>query len=260
MAHLAGEQRERFQGKVALVTGGSSGIGAEVSHAFAHAGAKVVVAARRATEGEQVAETIRASGGEAAFIQADVTQSTSVQTLVAACVERFGRLDFAFNSAGTTGPVNRDIVDYDEAAFDQTVAVNLKGTWLAMKYEIAAMLHSGGGSIVNCSSTAGLRGGARASGYYSSKHAIVGLTKSVALEYATRGVRVNVVCPGLVQTELVSREFAAAPEKLALLRQKIPMARPGEAREIAAAVLWLCGAESSYVTGTVLSVDGGFVI
>ena len=129
-----------------------------------------------------------------------------------------------------------------------------------MKYEIAEMLKTGGGSVVNCSSTAGLRGGARASAYYASKHAVVGLTKSVALEYAARGIRVNAVCPGMVMTDLVTREFAKAPEKFEMLSQRIPAARPGTVEEIAAAVLWLSADESSYVTGAALSVDGGFVV
>ncbi|MET0987301.1 MAG: glucose 1-dehydrogenase, partial [Steroidobacteraceae bacterium] len=244
----------------AIVTGGNSGIGQQVAVALAREGAKVVVAARRATEGEHTLGLIRSAGGEALFVPTDVTKAASVQAMVRTCVERFGRLDVAFNNAGITGSVMHEIADADEAMFDQTIAVNLKGTWLCMKYEIPEILRAGGGSIVNCASTAGLRGGARASGYYSSKHAVVGLTKSVALEYATRGVRVNAVCPGMIQTEMVTQQFASAPEKFAMLKQKIPMGRPGETDEVAAAVLWLCSGESTYVTGATLSVDGGFVI
>lgn len=250
----------RFAGKVAFVTGGNSGIGRETSIAFAREGAKVVVAARRSDEGNQTVELIRAAGGEALFVATDVTHAESVKAAVRACIEKFGRLDVAFNNAGITGSVSDLIVDYDEETFDRTVGVNLKGTWLCMKYEIPEMLRSGGGSIVNCSSTAGLRGGARASGYYASKHAIVGLTKSVALEYAAQDVRVNAICPGMVGTEMVVREFSRAPDKFALLKSKIPMARIGTVEEIAAAVLWLCADESSYVTGAALSADGGFAI
>jgi NAD(P)-dependent dehydrogenase (short-subunit alcohol dehydrogenase family) len=262
MADLTASDRApgRFAGKVALVTGGNSGIGRHASLAFAGEGAKVVVAARRVDEGEQTVELIRDAGGEAVFIATDVTRAESVQAMVRACVERYGRLDAAFNNAGVTGSVSDLIVDYDEETFDRTVAVNLKGTWLCMKYEIPEMLRAGRGSIVNCSSTAGLRGGARASGYYASKHAIVGLTKSIALEYAAQAVRINAVCPGMIGTEMVVREFARAPDKLAQLKRKIPMGRIGTVEEIAAAVLWLCADESSYVTGAALSADGGFVI
>jgi NAD(P)-dependent dehydrogenase (short-subunit alcohol dehydrogenase family) len=250
----------RFAGKVALVTGGNSGIGRQASLAFAREGAKVLVAARRADEGEHTVRLIRDGGGEAVFVSTDVTRAESVKAAVRACIERYGRLDAAFNNAGITGSVSDLIVDYDEETFDRTVAVNLKGTWLCMKYEIPEMLRAGRGSIVNCSSTAGLRGGARASAYYASKHAVIGLTKSVALEYASQGVRINAVCPGMIGTDMVSREFARAPEKFAALKTKIPMARVGTVEEIASAVLWLCADESSYVTGAALSADGGFTV
>jgi NAD(P)-dependent dehydrogenase (short-subunit alcohol dehydrogenase family) len=262
MRDLANSDRTlaRFAGKVALVTGGNAGIGQHTSLAFAREGAKVVVAARRVAEGERTVALIREAGGEATFVATDVTGAESVRAMVRVCVQRYGRLDVAFNNAGITGSVTDTITDYDEQTFDRTVAVNLKGTWLCMKYEIPEMLRTGRGSIVNCSSTAGLRGGARASAYYASKHAIVGLTKSVALEYAASDIRVNAVCPGMIGTDMVTREFARAPEKFAMLKQKIPMGRTGTVEEIAAAVLWLCAEESSYVTGAALSADGGFTI
>jgi NAD(P)-dependent dehydrogenase (short-subunit alcohol dehydrogenase family) len=250
----------RFAGKVALVTGGNAGIGQEVCFEFAREGARVVVAARRKIEGERTVERIRQAGGEALFVETDVTRSSSVEAMIRTCTERYGRLDVAFNNAGITGTVTNDIVHYSEEVFDQTVAVNLKGAWLCMKHEIPAMLAGGGGSIVNCSSTAGLRGGPRASAYYASKHAILGLTRAVSLEYASQGVRVNAVCPGMVLTDLIAREFANAPEKLAMLKQKIPLGRAGEVGEIAAAVLWLASDEATYVTGAALSVDGGFTV
>ena len=253
-------ERRRFSDKVALVTGGNSGIGREVSLALAREGAKVVVAARRPAEGEETVRLIRNAGGVASFIATDVTQASSVQAMVRGCVDQHGRLDIAFNNAGITGSVSKDIVEFDESDFDMTVAVNLKGTWLCLKYEIQEMLRTGGGSIVNCSSTAGLRGGARASAYYSSKHAVVGLTKSVALEFASKGVRVNAVCPGLTITDMMAERIATAPEKFTAIQQRIPMGRAGSVGEISHAVLWLCSDESTYVTGAVLSVDGGFVI
>ncbi len=259
-SNAAPPERRRFTDKVALVTGGNSGIGREVSLALAREGAKVVVAARRQADGDHTLRLIRDAGGKAIFVATDVTQATSVREMVRACMEQYGRLDIAFNNAGITGSVAKDIVEFEESDFDATVAVNLKGTWLCMKYEIPEMLRSGGGSIVNCSSTAGLRGGARASAYYATKHAIIGLTKSVALEYASRGVRVSAVCPGLTITDMMAERIASAPEKFAVIQQKIPMGRAGSVGEIAAAVLWLCSDESTYVTGAVLSVDGGFVI
>jgi NAD(P)-dependent dehydrogenase (short-subunit alcohol dehydrogenase family) len=251
---------QRFSGKVALVTGGSSGIGREVCCALAREGARVVVAARRQAEGQATVAHIRAQGGDALFVATDVTESSAVRELVRRAVTHYGRLDAAFNNAGITGSTNRTIVEFEERDFDQTLAVNLKGTWLCMKYQIPEMLRTGGGSIVNCASSAGLRGGARASAYYASKHGLIGLTKSVALEYATQGVRINALCPGMTDTELVTRQAAAAPEKFAALKQRIPMGRPAAVSEIASAVLWLLADESSYATGAVLSVDGGFVI
>jgi NAD(P)-dependent dehydrogenase (short-subunit alcohol dehydrogenase family) len=250
----------RFAGKVALVTGGNSGIGRAVCIALAREGAQVAVVARRKDEGDATVAQIHAAGGEALFVSADVTDATSVEAMVRRTTEHYGRLDVAFNNAGITGSTSRNIVDFEEADFDQTLAVNLKGTWLCMKYEIPQMLRAGGGSIVNCSSTAGLRGGARASAYYASKHGVIGLTKSVALEYAAQRIRINAVCPGMTDTELVARQSALAPEKFASLRQRIPMGRTAAVDEIASAVLWLCADESSYATGAVLSVDGGFVI
>ena len=250
----------RFAGKVALVTGGNSGIGRAVCELLAEQGAKVAVVARRAQEGEAVAQRIRATGGEAQFVACDVTQAQSVRAMVQQTVQRFGRLDLAFNNAGITGSTARNIVEFEETDFDQTLAVNLKGVWLCMKFEIPELLCAGGGAIVNCASSAGLRGGARASAYYASKHAVVGLTKSVALEFATQGVRINAVCPGMTDTELVQRQMAAVPEKFAALKQRIPIGRTAAVSEIAQAVLWLCSAESSYVTGAALPVDGGFAI
>jgi len=251
---------QRFSGKVALVTGGNAGIGAEVSVALAREGAKVIVAARRKAEGEALVERIRAAGGDALFVSADVTRSESVRALIERGVAHYGRLDIAFNNAGITGSTSRTIVDFEEADFDATLAVNLKGAWLCMKYEIPQLLRTGGGSIINCASSAGLRGGARASAYYASKHGLVGLTKSVALEYATQGIRVNAVCPGMTETELMARQLAIAPEKFARIQQRIPMGRAASVSEIAGAVLWLASDESSYVTGIALPVDGGFVI
>jgi NAD(P)-dependent dehydrogenase (short-subunit alcohol dehydrogenase family) len=251
-------QQRRFEGKVALVTGGNAGIGLATARAFALEGARVMIAARRRAEGDAAAAAITAAGGQAAFVATDVTDSRSVRDMVAACVEAFGGLDIAFNNAGITGQTSATIPDADEAVFDQVMAVNVKGVWLCMKHEIPVMLERGGGAIVNCSSTAGIRGGAgRAGAYYASKHAIMGLTGQAAMEGATRNIRVNAVLPGMVMTDLIATSFANDPDKLQLLFSRIPMARSGRPEEIAKAVLWLASDESSYVTGVGLPVDGG---
>ncbi|WP_114951754.1 glucose 1-dehydrogenase [Sphingosinicella terrae] len=247
----------RFEGKVALVTGGNGGIGLAAARAFAREGARVMIAARRRSQGDEAVESIRAAGGEAAFVETDVSDRDSVREMVRSCLGTFGRLDVAYNNAGITGHVTTEIADADEAMFDQVMAINVRGVWLSMKYEIPAILEAGGGAIVNCSSYAGLRGGPRSSAYYASKHAVLGMTKSVALEYAARGIRVNAVCPGLVMTDLIANNFAGAEEKLAMLTARIPMQRTGEPDEVADAVLWLASDESRLVTGIAMPIDGG---
>jgi NAD(P)-dependent dehydrogenase (short-subunit alcohol dehydrogenase family) len=250
----------RFSGKVALVVGATSGIGLATARAFAAEGAAVALSGRRRDEGEAAAAAIRAAGGSATFIQADVTQAASMQALVADVVDRFGALHVAYNNAGITGTVNLNVEDADPVMFDQVMAINVTGTWLAMKYQVPAILASGGGAIVNCGSVAALRGSPGCSAYYGSKHAVLGMTKCVALENAARGIRVNAVCPGLVMTELVETGFAAAPDKLALLTSKIPMQRTGRPEEIAQAVLWLASEDASFVNGVALPVDGSAAV
>lgn len=254
------ETRGRFAGKVALVTGGNSGIGLAAAQAFAREGARVMIAARRRAEGDVAVAGIRAAGGEAAFVETDVADSASVRNMVAACVERFGRLDVAFNNAGFPGQVDALITEADEERFDQVMAVNVRGVWLSMKYEIPAMLEVGAGSIINCASITGLRGGQRSGAYYTSKHAVVGMTKAIAMEFAARNVRVNAVCPGLVMTDMLGAALEKAPEKFEMLKAKVSMQRMGEPAEVADTVLWLASDESRYVTGVALPVDGGMSI
>jgi NAD(P)-dependent dehydrogenase (short-subunit alcohol dehydrogenase family) len=245
---------------VALVTGGSTGIGLATAQAFAREGAKVVIAARRLTEGAEAVASIVAEGGEAFFVETDVADESSVRRMVEACAAKYGGLDVAYNNAGIVGVTTKDIVDTDSENFDQVMAINARGVWLSMKYEIEAMLKRGGGAVVNCSSTGGVSGGmGRASAYYASKHAVIGMTKQVAAEFATRNIRVNAVLPGVTTTTLLD-SFRDDPAKLTTLASQIPMQRMGEPSEIARAVLWLCANESSYVTGISLPADGGVLI
>ena len=257
---MAGRTNPRFEGKVALITGGNAGIGLATALGFAAEGASVMIAARRRAQGEAAVEQIRQAGGQAEFVETDVTASASIQNMVAETIARFGRLDIAFNNAGVPGDVTKDIADADEDIYDRVMAINARGVWLSMKYEIREILKAGGGAIVNCSSFAGLRGGPRSSAYYASKHAVLGMTKSVALEYAARNIRVNASCPGLINTDLVTIGFAQAQEKLAQLTARIPMQRPGESEEVANAVLFLASDESSFISGVALSVDGATAV
>lgn len=253
--------KQRFQDKVVIVTGASSGIGKVAARAFAREGARVVLAARRREEGNQIAAEIKAAGGEAVFIQTDVARTQDVIKLVETTVATYGRLDCAFNNAGIGGDAMTLTADHSEENWDNVMSVNLKGVWLCMKYQIPEMLKHGGGSIVNNSSIYGL--GASTVGhvpYAVSKHGVIGLTKTAAFEYAKQGIRVNAICPGFTHTELVDAAIEAIPalfEKL--LTNDIPMGRIAEAEEIVNAVLWLCSEEASFVTGQALAPDGGWL-
>lgn len=248
-----------FKGKVAVVTGGSSGIGRASALAFAAEGAKVVVSARRSAESEETIKLIKAAGGEAIFVQADVSKTADVQALINKTVESYGRLDYAFNNAGIEGAALVPIVDYSEETWDQVIAINLKGVWLCMKYEIPQILKQGGGAIVNMSSVAGLVGGHLGAAYFASKHGVIGLTKAVAMEYATQGIRVNAVAPAVIRTPMAERAFLHDPEMTAYVTTLHPMGRFGTPEEVASAVVWLCSDAASFVTGHTLPIDGGFV-
>ncbi|HEY4978039.1 MAG TPA: SDR family oxidoreductase [Candidatus Acidoferrum sp.] len=247
-----------LQGKVSIVTGGTSGIGRDTAILFANAGSIVVVAGRREREGQQVIDEIRASGGEAIFVKTDVSQSAQVQSLVRKTVEKFGRLDIAFNNAGIEGNWI-PIVEQSEEDWDATIDINVKGVWLCLKYEIQQMLQQGGGgAIVNMSSVAGLIGAAGAATYCASKHAVLGLTKSAALETARHRIRVNSICPGIIETPMGDRIFGEpAINKWALGLH--PMARFGKPMEIAEAVLFMCSDRASFMTGQSMTLDGGFL-
>lgn len=247
-----------LKGKVALVTGGTSGIGRETALLFAKSGSKVVVAGRREAEGAETVEMIRAAGGEALFVKTDVAKAADVETMVKKTVEQFGRLDVAFNNAGVEG-VWVPIISQTEQDWDRTIDINLKGVWLCLKYEIRQMLkQGGGGAIVNMASIAGLMGSAGAASYVASKHGVIGLTKTAALENARAGIRVNAVCPAVIETPMGERLFGAAEARKYALGFH-PLGRFGVPAEVANAVVWMCSDGASFMTGQSLVLDGGFL-
>jgi NAD(P)-dependent dehydrogenase (short-subunit alcohol dehydrogenase family) len=246
----------RFDNKVVLVTGGGGGIGRASALAYAHAGARVAVTDRDTQAGEETVLQVQALGGQALFVHADVTQATQVQAMVAQVVAHFGRLDCAFNNAGIEEEHMR-LADCAEDTFDRIMAVNVKGVWLCMKYQLAQMLLQGGGSIVNTASVAGLIGAPKMAAYSASKHAVIGLTKSAAVEYGRKNIRVNAVCPGVIRTMMFERAVLADPKVGTAVVQAHPIGRIGEADEVAAVVLWLSSDAASFVTGLAHTVDGG---
>lgn len=247
-----------FEGKVALVTGGTSGIGRDTAILFAKAGAKVVVAGRREAEGNDTVELVRAAGGDALFVKADVSKASEVENLVKKTVEKFGRLDVAFNNAGVEGKWV-PIISQTEDDWDRTIDINLKGVWLCLKYEIRQMLKQGwGGAIVNMSSIGGLMGAAGAATYNASKHGVIALTKSAALENAKNRIRVNAICPAVIETAMGERLFGA-PDVKRYATSLHPLGRFGKPTEIAEAVLWMCSERASFMTGQPLVLDGGFL-
>ena len=248
----------QFENKVVLVTGGASGIGLATAAAFLREGAKVVVADTQEQEEKAVAAILRKEGGEFLFHVCDISKPLQVQGLIARIMKTFGRLDIAVNNAGVVGKPALT-ADYDEAEWDRVLAVNLKGTWLCMKNEIPAMLRNGGGSIVNTASIAGVVGFQGSAAYVASKHGMIGLTRTAALEYAKQGIRVNAVCPGVIQTPMVEGYVQGDPAKSAALAALEPVGRMGQPEEIAAAILFLTSPGASFVTGHPLIVDGGWV-
>ena len=247
-----------MRGKVALITGAGSGIGRAAARIFVREGAKVAAADVNQASAEETVGMIRAAGGEAFGLQADVSKAAEVEAMVAAVVETYGRLDCAFNNAGIEGAL-ASTADYTEADWAPVIAVNLTGVWLCMKYEVPRMLETGGGAIVNTSSAAGLLGAPRMPAYVASKHGVVGLTKTAALEYAKSGVRVNAVCPGVIDTSMVGRLKERRPRMFEKIVRGEPIGRIGRPEEIAETAVWLCSDAASFVTGHAMSVDGGIV-
>ncbi len=249
-----------FSNKVAVVTGGASGMGLATAQAFAEAGASVAIADVNEDRVMAAAESFKAAGHKVIGIRCNVAELDEAEAMVKQTVSAFGRLDYAFNNAGVQSPV-AETADADPKDYDFVMDVNLKGVWNCMKYELRQMRAQGtGGAIVNNSSLGGLVGIAERGIYHASKHGVVGLTKSAGLEYAAKGIRINAVCPGIIETPMVSGMLESQPEAMAELMKEVPMARLGKAREIADAVLWLCSDYSSFVVGHALPVDGGYTV
>ena len=245
-----------FSGQVALVTGAAAGIGRATALAFAEHGLKVVAVDLDSHGGEGTAELIRQAGGEVLFLRCDVTKEAEVQQMMIKAVEAFGRVDYAFNNAGIEIEKGR-LAEGSEAEFDAIMGVNVKGVWLCMKYQLPVMLAQGGGAIVNTASVAGLGAAPKMSIYAASKHAVIGLTKSAAIEYAKKHIRVNAVCPAVIDTDMFRRAHEADPRKAEFAATMHPVGRIGKVEEIASAVLYLCSDGAAFTTGHSLAVDGG---
>ncbi len=250
-----------FENKVALITGAASGLGLATAQAFADAGASVVMADWNEKAVQAAAQEIADKGHQTLAIRCDVSDDADVEAMVQQTVSKFGRLDAAYNNAGVQN-VLAETADSPRDDYDRIMAINLRGVWSCMKFELQQMRTQGSGAIVNCSSLGGLVGGARRGTYHAAKHGVIGFTKSAALEYATRGIRVNAVCPGMIQTPMSDQMIATGQgaELEAMLKTYVPMQRMGRTEEIADAVLWLCSSAASYVTGQSISVDGGWIM
>lgn len=245
-----------FAGKVVLVTGAASGIGRATALAFGRAGASVVIADTSVDGGHATAAMIVEAGGKALYVNANVTRAAEVEALVEKAVNYYGRIDCAVNNAAIEEP-RQSLADGEEAQFDHIMGVNVKGVWLCMKYQLRQMMEQGGGAIVNMASSAGLAGLPAHAIYAASKHAVVGMTKSAAADYARSSIRINSVCPGAVRTPMLARALEREPKFEKKLKAAHPMGRFAEPAEVANAVLWLCSEQSSFVTGHQLAVDGG---
>ena len=250
-----------FENKVALITGAASGLGLATAKAFAEAGAAVVLADWDEKEVQAAAKGLADQGHKTLAVRCDVSDDAQVEAMVNQTVATFGRLDAAYNNAGVQG-VLAETADSPRDDYDRVMGVNLRGVWSCMKFELQKMREQGSGAIVNCSSLGGLVGGNQRGTYHAAKHGVIGFTKSAALEYATRGIRVNAICPGMIHTPMFDKMIAEGQgeELNAMLKANVPMGRMGRPEEIADAVLWLCSSAASYITGQSISVDGGYVM
>lgn len=248
----------RLQDKVALVTGAGSGIGRGCALALANEGAKIVVSDIVVPGGEETVEMIKKAGGNAIFVKTDVSRAADAEAMVKKAVDTYGRLDCAHNNAGIGSSLHKT-ADLPEADWDRMIAINLKGVWLCMKYELQQMLKQRKGTIVNTASVLGLVGLSNRADYTAAKHGVAGLTKVAALDYATDGIRVNAICPGMVLTPLVAGIFKKDPKAAEMANTMEPMGRVGTVEEIAESVVWLLSDASSFVTGHIMAIDGGWV-
>jgi NAD(P)-dependent dehydrogenase (short-subunit alcohol dehydrogenase family) len=248
-----------FENKVALVTGAGSGLGLATAKAFAQSGASVALADANENSVRSAAEDLSTQGYKALAIQCDVADDTQVERMVERTVATFGRLDAAYNNAGVQNTV-AEAADATREDFDRVISINLRGVWSCMKFELRQMLRQGGGAIVNCSSIGGLVAGPKRGTYQASKHGVLGLTKSAALDYAARGIRINAVCPGIIHTAMLDKMMATQADALNVMLKDVPIGRLGRPEEIASAVLWLCSSAASFMVGHALAVDGGYTI
>jgi NAD(P)-dependent dehydrogenase (short-subunit alcohol dehydrogenase family) len=249
-----------FENKVAVVTGAASGLGLATAKAFAESGASVVLADWHEEAAQSAAKELANKGHKTLAVRCDVSDDAQVQAMVKQTVATFGRLDAAYNNAGVQN-VLAETADTTQEDYDRVMGINLRGVWSCMKFELQQMRKQGCGTIVNCSSLGGLVGGAERGIYHAAKHGVLGFTKSAALEYAARGIRINAICPGLIWTPMADQMVAGGQgEILEAMKKSVPMGRYGRAEEIADVVLWLSSDAASYVTGQSISVDGGFIM
>lgn len=248
-----------FEGKIALITGATSGMGRATAIAFAREGAKVIMAARREQRGQEVVDQIAAFGGESIFVKTDVRKSEDIKNLFKTIMDKYGRLDFAFNNAGVSLPHVPTILKTTDEEWDRLMETNARGVWLCMKEEIPIMIKQGSGVIINTASILGIIGEWGLSHYAASKHASLGLAKTAALEYAKKNIRINTICPGPIMTEMLEVALPFMPKMLDVMAGKTAVRRIGQPEEIAGAALWLCTDEAAFMIGKEIAIDGGYI-